>query len=189
METQTAVKRGGLRRLTRSALCAALLCICAPITIPIGPVPITLSLFAVMLIGILLRPWEAGVSVCVYLLLGLCGLPVFAGGNSGVPVLVGPTGGYLWSYVPMAVLVSCLSRIPCKGKTWATAMALLGCVVGTAVCYLCGTWQFAAVAGYTWREALSICVLPFAPFDLLKAVCASAVGVQVRAILRRSGTL
>ena len=73
--------------LTRAALLAAVLCILAPISIPIGPVPITLGVFAVMLAGTILNWKEAGAAVLVYLLLGVIGLPVFSSGKSGPAVL------------------------------------------------------------------------------------------------------
>lgn len=189
-EAQGAKKKTGLRRMTRCALFAALLCICSPIVIPIGPVPVSLGIFAVMLASVVLGPWDAVLSIGVFLLLGICGLPLFSGGNSGLPALVGPTGGYVWSYALMAILASSIARIPWKKGKWGeTVLAFAGCVVGTAVCYLCGTLQYMTIAGCSWSLALSYCVLPFIPFDLAKALCACVVGVQVRSALRRSGNL
>jgi biotin transport system substrate-specific component len=67
------------RRMTRCALFGALLCLISPICIPIGPIPISLAVFAVMLIAQVLPRYEALTVVCLYLVLGALGLPVFAG--------------------------------------------------------------------------------------------------------------
>lgn len=173
--------------ITQCALFAAILCIFSPITIPIGPVPITLGVFAVMLTGVMLNWKKALISVAVYLLLGMCGLPLFSGGKSGVVAIAGPTGGYLWSYLIMVVVISLISRRKYSKSIFQFAAALVGCIVGVVICYICGTFQFTLVADYTWSNALSVCVYPFVPFDLLKAACASLLGVPVRNRLSRLG--
>ena len=86
-----------LRTMLPCAIFAAILCIVSPLSVPIGAVPLTLMLFGVMLCAVVL-PWQqSGLSVLLFLLLSLCGLPVFSGGNSGITALPGPTGGYIWS--------------------------------------------------------------------------------------------
>ncbi len=179
----------GLLFWIECALFAAILCILSPITVPIGPVPVTLATFAVMLSGVVLG-WEQGViSVLVYILLGICGMPVFSGGGAGFGVVVGPTGGYLWSYLFMAAIAGLVSAVPVKNYVLKVLMSALGCVLGTAVCYFCGTVQFMAVADYSLKEAMAVCVLPFIPFDLIKIACAAIVGVSVREILKKQGFL
>jgi biotin transport system substrate-specific component len=74
------------------------------IPLPFTPVPITLQTLMVLLSGVLLGAYIGGVSMIIYLLLGVIGLPVFAGGSSGIGALLGPTGGYLLSY-PVAAFV------------------------------------------------------------------------------------
>lgn len=173
--------------IAQSALLAAVMCILAPIALPIGPIPITLGTFAVMLSGVILDGRQSGAALLIYLCLGAIGLPVYSGGGSGVGVLAGPTGGYLWSFLPMAVLISLLSG-RARAKASAEIAASMGaCVAGTLLCYLVGTWQFTQVAGMDWTHALSVCVYPFIPFDLGKALAASVLGVQVRRRLRAAG--
>ena len=83
------------KKLTTCALMATLMAVCSQIAIPLpGRVPLTLSLVGVYLTGIFLEPGWALASQCVYLALGLCGLPVYAGFSSGAGVLFGLTGGY-----------------------------------------------------------------------------------------------
>ena len=152
--------------ITRCALFAALLCLISPIAIPVGAVPITLSVFAVLLAALLLDWKAATVAVGVYVLIGCCGLPVFSGGQGGAGVLLGPTGGYIWSYVPMAALVSKCG----KGKPpWKACAASVG---GLLVCYVCGTAQYALISGSGFIAALGVCVLPFAGFDVIKIAAA-----------------
>jgi biotin transport system substrate-specific component len=175
--------------MAESALLAAVICVLAPISLPIGPVPISLATFAVMLAGTILDWKQSTAAVCVYILLGACGLPVFSSGNAGFAVLAGPTGGYIWSYLLMAVIMGLFRKIPVNGYPLKVVVAIAGCVAATAVCYTCGTIQFMAVAGYTLTSALAVCVVPFIPFDLIKAVCASLVGVTVRLTLIKQGLL
>ena len=74
---------------------AAVTCILAPLSVPIGPVPISLTNFAIYL-SLYLLDWKKGtLSYLIYLLLGLVGLPVFSGFTGGLAKLAGPTGGYI----------------------------------------------------------------------------------------------
>ena len=83
MPTQFSSSAGTVRGLTRAALCTACACLLAPVSIPIGPVSLTLGVFAILLAGVLLPPALAALSACAYLLLGFAGLPVFAGFAAG----------------------------------------------------------------------------------------------------------
>ena len=75
-----------------------------------------MALLAVMLSGIVLSPFEATVSSAVYILIGAIGIPVFSAGGAGFGVLLGPTGGYLWSYPLLALIASLFCLIPAKNK-------------------------------------------------------------------------
>ena len=173
--------------LTRAALLAAVMCILAPITIPIGPVPITLGVFAVMLAGTILNWKEAGAALLVYLLLGIIGLPVFSSGKSGPAVLVGPTGGYLWTFLFMAIIIALFSSKERGSRVKETVFAVIGCLVALVVCYFFGTLQFMHVASYDLKSALAVCVYPFVAVDIAKAVVASVLGIQIRSRLRTAG--
>ena len=97
MPTQFSSSAGTVRGLTRAALCTACACLLAPVSIPIGPVSLTLGVFAILLAGALLPPALAALSACAYLLLGFAGLPVFAGFAAGPGVLFGMTGVPCWA--------------------------------------------------------------------------------------------
>ena len=185
----------GVRKKTRvlflvqSALLAAILCILSPLAIPIGPIPITLGVFAVMLTGVVLDWRRASVAVLVYLLLGLIGLPVFSGGNSGPGVIVGPTGGYLWAYLPMAALIAGVGGKP-RDREFAEDMRVFAaCLLSMVVLYVLGTFQFTLIAGSDWSHALAVCVYPFLALDIGKAACAALLGVRIRRRLRAAGLL
>ncbi len=164
-------------------MCAALLCVLSPFSIPIGPVPVTLGLFVVLLTAVLLKPLDSLLAVAVYLALGCCGLPVFSGGNGGFGVLTGPTGGYLWGYLLTALVTSLVAALACKSRLprWGRLLVILGgCLVGVALCYLTGTIQFCAVAEVGTVTALGKCVLPFIPFDLVKSAAATLLAERLR---------
>lgn len=81
------------------------------VMIPGTPVPITLQTLVVMLIGVLL-PWrQAASAILLYIAMGACGLPVFAGGGS-VMSLVGPSAGFIFGFVPAVIVTSVLARLP-----------------------------------------------------------------------------
>lgn len=84
-----------IRATVQSAIFAALLCIFSPIAIPVGAIPVTLSIFIVLLTGLILDWKQAGAAVLSYMLIGAFGLPVFSGGQAGIGVFLGVTGGYL----------------------------------------------------------------------------------------------
>lgn len=160
-------------------LFASIICILSIITIPIGQVPITMALIGVFLTAAILPPISATVSVLVYLLIGLVGVPVFSGFGAGVGVILGATGGYLMAYPLMALAVSGLSKL-FKGRWFGF---WIGIITALLLCYGLGTLWFCKVTGTGFMAALAICVFPFIPFDLAKA--AAAFGVRA-ALLKTS---
>ena len=171
------------RRLTTCAVFAAILCLLSPIALPLGgPVPFALQIFGVMLCAVTLDWAAAQPAVLIYLLLGLF-LPIFSGGNTGLTAIPGPTGGYIWSYLLMVPVIRLFRRIPVRRRWAEYALALAGCVLAAGVCYLCGTAQFSLVTGNPFAASLSVCVVPFIGFDLLKAAAAAFLGVELARIL------
>lgn len=171
----TPTQKHPARRLTLCAMLAAVLCALSPIALPIGPIPISLGLLGVLLAAVFLPPSTAIASVAIFLALGACGLPVFGNGMGGATALVGPTGGYLWAYLLVCPLVSWLS-----GKASRLLECFLACLTGVALCYLCGTLQFILVTQTPLQSAITLAVLPFLPFDILKALLASYLGTKLK---------
>lgn len=162
---------------------AALMCIAGPLSVPIGPVPVTLTnliiYFSIAVIGMKLTL----ISYIVYLLLGAAGLPVFSGFAGGLGKLAGPTGGYLIGFILMILIGGVIyERFESR-----PAIGGVGMFLGLAVAYLFGTawfvYQMKVGVGY----ALTVCVWPFIPFDLAKIVMAIAAGRIVRKAVLRAG--
>lgn len=155
------------RELVTAALFCALLCVIAPITIPLSSgVGITLSVLGVFLVAVFCRPRWAVMAIVCYLALGFLGVPVFSGWRGGADVLFGLTGGFIWSYIPMALMVSAAAKTK---RTWLVALSMVGAL---AVCYACGTVWFVWAGHSSWKAALTACVVPFIPIDLAKAAAA-----------------
>lgn len=168
------------RNLIECAIFAAVICVFSVMTIPTGIIPVTMGTFGIMLTAAVLG-WKKGtVAVLVFILLGAVGLPVFSGFKGGIGVLAGPTGGYITGYIVMSLVSGALTaRLPQKraaqiGKVFAAL------VLGMALCYALGTIQFMFVAQKSLAASLAICVTPFIPFDVIKCVLASFIGVSVR---------
>src|SRR5690606_2034442 len=101
------VKKVSINEMTKISLCAALLCISSYIAFPIPftPIMITAQTIAVNLLALVLSPAHSAISVMLFMLLGIIGLPVFAGGNSGLGALFGPTGGFIIGFLFSAIAI------------------------------------------------------------------------------------
>lgn len=195
------------RSIAFIGLTIAIMAVSAWVTVPLGPIPFTLQMFAVTFAIVVLKPQEAIAAIVGYLLLGAIGVPVFSGMRGGVGVLAGPTGGFLWGYlfgVAAAVLLLMVvrSRSARRGAQAdpASAAALTGVqkalgflrvagveiiagILFTAISYLCGWAQYMAVAGVGPEAAFLACVAPFVVVDLIKIVAAVACARAVKAIV------
>lgn len=186
-------KKGGVSVKTKTmiicALFAAVMCVFSVITMPIGPVPVTLGLFGVMITAVILGSGKAAIATAVFILLGAIGLPVFSGMKGGFSVLIGPTGGYIWSYVLVALLIGFFAVKSYKNKWIAYIAIFTSCLAGIAVCYALGTTQFMIVTGNDLTTSLTLCVLPFIAFDIAKAAAATVAGYSVRRALIKAGLI
>lgn len=180
--------KSSTKNLVLTALCAALICVLAPLSVPVGPVPISLATFAIMFAGIVLGGRLGTLAVLVYLLLGMVGVPVFAGWTAGVQKLAGPTGGYLVGYLPLAFLCGFIYHsFGREKKGTARIMAMVAAMlIGTAVLYLLGTAWFCFSMPSTVGKALGLCVIPFLPGDVVKIVCVTLIAPQVEKALNRA---
>ena len=158
-----------------SALMTAALCILAPLSVPIGPVPITLGVLVVALFPYFLDAKLSVLSVILYLLIGAIGLPVFSGFEGGLQKLVGPTGGYLIGYIPLVLTGGAFIE-----KSQKRLMHSLGLSLGLILCYALGTVWLAVFLKIGFFPALSKAVLPFIPFDTAKLAIAVIVGPMIR---------
>lgn len=144
---------------------------------PLSPqVPFTLQVFFVLLAGAMLKPAGAGLSQILYILLGALGFPVFAGGQGGVGILLGPTGGYIFGFLVAAILISLLVGARDAGY----ARTLVAMIVGIIVIYLLGMVQLALVQKLSFVAAFVAGVLSFIPFDIFKAVVAALIAIRLK---------
>lgn len=181
---RTYLQKSRLHLLVRTAVMTAVTCVLAPLSIPIGPVPLSLTTLVIYLTLYLLGWRMAALSCLTYLLLGLAGMPVFSGFAGGLGKLLGPTGGYLIGFLPMAILAGVIVE-----KSRSRILQLLGLVAGTAVCYALGTAWFCMEAETGLGEALGLCVFPFIPGDLIKMGIAMVLGPVIRGQLAKAGML
>jgi biotin transport system substrate-specific component len=140
------------------------------ITLPFTPVPITGQTFAVLLVGAVLGARRGAASLGLYLLMGLVGLPFFAGGASGTAYLLGPTGGYLVGFVVAAGLVGLLAS---RGLDRHIPSALLAFLTGEIVIYLFGVAWLSLFLGLP--HAITAGLLPFLLGDAIKLAAAGLV--------------
>ena len=176
-----------LRSLVLAALFAAVTAVMAQLVIPLGftPIPFTLAIVAVMLTGGLLDYKTAFLAQACYLLVGAVGIPVFSYFGAGLSKLAGPTGGYLLGYPLMAMVTAWLLEKWGRGF-WKSCIAM---VAGLAVCYTVGTMQLMLLTGCGLWEGLWMAVIPFAPFDVAKALLASVLAAALHRALRQAHLL
>ena len=157
------------KMLTFCALITAILCVICPLSVSFGTIPITFSLFAIMLCSRIFGSKIALISTLCYLILGLCGLPVFSNFTSGIGILFSLTGGFVFSY-PIVALVSGVK----------TKRPFLMCLLSVAICYVFGVAYYMYIADITLLTALKTIVILFAPIDVLKAFLATVFGKEIR---------
>jgi biotin transport system substrate-specific component len=174
------------RNLLVSSLFAGLTALSARIAIPLGTVPFTLQVLIVLLSGLVLGSRWGAVSQLEYVLAGLLGAPIFAGGISGPAILLSPTFGYIVGFIVAAFLTGLLSE-----KRNDSRGAFLAGAVGVAAIYLLGgLW----LSGWLMRNGVStvaslphdIWIMGIAPFilpDLAKAAVAAFVAFGGKALL------
>jgi len=177
------------RRIAMTGIMAAVICLLAPLSIPLsGGVPISLATFVVMLAAALLGPVMGTEATLVYILVGLIGLPVFSSYQAGAGVLLGPTGGYIIGYLPLAFMTGLFSKKISGSHKGISRFSLLvaGMLLGTALCYLLGTAWFVWSTKTGWLASLSVCVVPFLPFDLLKMVVVGLAAPKIESLLTKA---
>lgn len=162
---------------------AAIIAVLAQISIPIGPVPFTFQVVGISLAGTILGRKKGFISVLLYIALGAIGAPVFAGMKGGVQILVGPTGGYLIAFPLMALIIGYFSE-----RKTNPAYVFLGGVAGLILTYFIGSIQLSFVAKISYMKALSLGVLPFVIFDLIKLGLVAIMGSKIKKSLKLSGS-
>lgn len=171
------------RGLAISATFAALISVSALVSIPITPitpVPITLQVLAIYLTATLLGPIYGALASAIYLILGAMGLPVYAGATSGVSVLLGPTGGYLFSYPIAGLLGGMIARRRSESRKGDIVKISIAAAVALIVIYAMGVAWLGVYLRIDLSKALLLGAVPFIPVDIAKAFVAVPVALRVR---------
>lgn len=157
---------------------SAFIALSARVQIPMWPIPMTMQTFAVLLVALAFGARLAVVTVAAYLAQGALGLPVFAGGG-GLPYLAGPTAGYLYAFLAVALVIGHLGD---RGWGRGLARAFAATLVGTALIYAIGASWLAGYVGFD--QAVALGVAPFVIGDLLKAALAALLVPAAWKLLR-----
>jgi len=178
-------KTPSLSKLTITALFTALIAILAQFAIPVpfSPVPFTGQVIGVLVAGTLLGKRSALLSITAYLLLGAAGAPVFSLGRGGLHMLTGPSGGYLWGFIPAVYIIGLIvehSRPLSLYKMTASMLLALSFI------YLFGALQLSLIMQYSLGQVLAVGVLPFIPLDLLKVIMAIFLSLQIKKSLHQN---
>ena len=152
--------RYGILSFTGSALIA----LCAQVSVPFYPVPVTMQTFAVILIGLTYGWRLGGITVALYLIEGSIGLPVFAGGKGGMIVLMGPTAGYLYGFFLAAVVCGWFTE---KGFDRSYLKLIVPLLAGNLLLYTSGLIWLGNFIGWD-KPVLELGLYPFIPGDLMK---------------------
>lgn len=151
---------------------AALTAAFAQVSVAFGPVPFTLQTAGVFLAGLLLGPFWGGLSLVLYLLVGIAGAPVFSGGAAGFGQITGPTGGFLVSFPVAAAVIGMLVHRRVEPRSLddvRVGLQVVALLVGLTVVYAIGVPWFAEVQAVSLSKGFSQAGLVFIPGDLLKA--------------------
>lgn len=177
------------RNLVLCAVCAAITCILAPLSIPLaGGVPVSLATFAVMLSGVLLGGPLGALSQLIYVLLAAVGLPVLAGWTGGLGIVLGMTGGYIIGYIPCAWLTGLIYKKygETAKKPVKILFMILGMTAGNIVLYVIGTAWFMFITEMTLEASLAACVIPFIPGNIIKMAAVIIIGLPVENAIRKT---
>ena len=185
-KTSKATKnRAFIYDLVLISVSAALITVCSWISIPLGPVPFTLQTLGILAVMLTTGGRRGTISILVYLALGACGIPVFAGFKGGITAFLGPTGGFLIGFVFAALVYWLFEKLIFKKLMKSTVktlvFGLIGFLIFEVVMYTIGViWFMTVYAAQTGPVGLVTvmgwCVFPFIIPDLVKMVIAAIIG-------------
>jgi biotin transport system substrate-specific component len=171
-----------LKELILAAEFAAIIAVLSQFTIPLGLIPLTGQTFAIGLAATILGKRNSTLAVFIYLLLGLIGLPVFAGMSSGIGVLFGPTGGYLIGFIFNTWVTGWIMEKKGFNYRW----AIIANLIGVVVTLIFGTVWLKISADLSYTAAFNSGFVPFLIPGALKAAAAAYVGILIRTRLGKS---
>lgn len=176
------MSQSAVRDIAYVAVFAALIIVFAFVAIPVGVVgvPIVLQNAIVILTGLVLGTKRGTLATLLFLLIGLLGLPVMAGGRQLLPALAGPTVGYIVGYVISAAIAGYFAYRPVARRAQRTSWLVLGGALGLLTQYGCGVVGLMIKAHLSLTAALTA-QLPFIPLDAVKVAIMVAIAAGVHA--------
>ncbi len=166
-----------IQQITKIAILTTIFSIACSIVIPFGLIPISLSTLFLCVLSTILKPKEILISIVLYLFLGIIGIPVFAGFQAGLGVLIGPTGGYLVGYLFSGFVMSLINHKVKRKAYW-----LFSFLIGTLILYLFGTIQFMLIMRLSFLESIVVTVYQFVIGDILESILAFVVSIILNKI-------
>ncbi len=170
-----------IKKLTIIGILAAVICVTAPLSLPLGAIPVSLATFSIYFISCTTGKKYAVAAVIIYILIGTAGLPVFSYFTGGFQKIAGLTGGYIIGYIPCAFIIAALTdKFESKKYIYPVSM-----ICGTAVCYITGTLWYMLQAKCSFLTAVTACIIPFIIGDAVKIIAASCIGTTLRKRLKQ----
>ena len=164
-----------VKMMTACAIMAAIMCVVGPLSIPIGPIPLSLINLAIYFSVYILGTRGAFWSYLVYVILGSFGLPVFSGFSGGLAKLMGPTGGFIIGFFITIITCGILFKLCGSNRI----ICIIVMIVTTAISYAFGVIWFIILMDCELMYALTVCVIPFIPGDLAKIIIAAFIAPQI----------
>ncbi|MBQ7834479.1 MAG: biotin transporter BioY [Ruminiclostridium sp.] len=163
--------------LVTTSLFSAVIAVFSQLALPSPTgMPVTLQTFIIALTGFVLGSAKGTASVLVYIAVGMAGIPVFTGFQGGLSSIFGPTGGFIFGFIPMAFF--------CGIKSEKLSARLFYALIGTAACHVCGVLWFSLSAG----DVLNAFLMASAPYilkDIISVAAAQLVAKKVRVITQK----
>ena len=187
-------RRSAIYDIVVMAISAALITVCSWISVPLGPVPVTLQTMAILAVLMTVGGRRGTIAIAVYLLLGAVGVPVFAGFKGGPASFLGPTGGFLAGFIVAALVFWLLEKLvfsrlmTTPGKR--LIFGLANSLIFELVLYVFGViWFMTVYAAKTGPiglgTVLGMCVIPFIIPDLIKMAAAAVIGSRAYRFVRQ----
>lgn len=161
--------------MIKCAIMCAMCAVISQIAIPLPPIPLTFQCFAISLCGFLLGRRWGSTAVIIYILLGVCGVPVFSGFRGGVQAITSPSGGFILGFIPFVLL--CTDK---RGVKY-----ILTALCGLVICHASGILYFS----YLYKQSLILSALlvslPYLWKDVLLVLWAYFIAVKTEKRLKK----
>ena len=165
-----------INKIVLCGLAASFICVLGPISIPLSVIPIPFATLIIYIIALTFDVRCSVVSVLIYVILGCIGLPVFSGFSGGVAHILGPTGGFILGYIPLAFIVSLLNNSK-SGR-------VIGLTIGTLSLYFVGCVWFCLYTNENLVTAFKLYLLPFVLIDIIKIALSLMIYPRIKNIIR-----